>query len=328
MHLILDTNGLILKKRRNSFFLTTKKETKTISPVRVSSITVSADCMLSASAVSLAVDHEIPVFYMNNTGKVFAKLYAKKFVSNEILRIRQTFFQWTPAAITWIKSMLILKTEEQIRLIGNTGIYQDMPQFEEKQLALLIHLSEISNDAVFLDIQNIMNIEAQLGANYWKAYFSLFPREWKTGARTVRPAGDPVNACINYFYGFNYGLVEHAIYLAGLNPYQGLMHQNQYNKPVLSYDLIEPFRPFTDRFVWQLFNNGVVNNQYFDVKGDSYFLNRKAKKALIPMFFDYLDKTIMFDGEKASYRNHIYRYAQKLRKIIETLDLDDLVDKL
>ena len=45
-----------------------------------------------------------------------------------------------------------------------------------------------------------------------------------------------------YAYGVLYGLVEKACIVAGLDPFVGFLHTDNYNKTSLVFHLIEPFR--------------------------------------------------------------------------------------
>jgi CRISPR-associated endonuclease Cas1 len=76
--------------------------------------------------------------------------------------------------------------------------------------------------------------------------------------REHRGAVDPVNSALNYGYGMLYNQVQHALLLAGLDPYAGFVHVDRPGKPSLVLDAIEEFRqPIVDRTVFGLLNKGV-----------------------------------------------------------------------
>jgi hypothetical protein len=58
-------------------------------------------------------------------------------------------------------------------------------------------------------------------------------------SRSRQPAADAFNAMLNYSCGILYSLVEKACILAGLEPFVGFLHTDNYNKKSLVYDLIE-----------------------------------------------------------------------------------------
>ncbi|MEM1123772.1 MAG: CRISPR-associated endonuclease Cas1, partial [Bacteroidota bacterium] len=89
MQLVLDTNGLSLKKRNNSFWIVSKKHRRVISPHRVSSIAVIRDCLISTAAMRLAIKHKIPIFLFNYAGKAEGSLWSPYFGSIATIRRNQ-----------------------------------------------------------------------------------------------------------------------------------------------------------------------------------------------------------------------------------------------
>ncbi|MBW2028434.1 MAG: CRISPR-associated endonuclease Cas1, partial [Deltaproteobacteria bacterium] len=79
--------------------------------------------------------------------------------------------------------------------------------------------------------------------------------------RSRRPAKNPFNAVLNYCYGMLYGLVEKACILAGLDPYIGFLHADDYNKKSLVFDLIEPFRIYGEQTAVYLFTGKKVHQE-------------------------------------------------------------------
>jgi CRISPR-associated protein Cas1 len=108
------------------------------------------------------------------------------------------------------------------------------------------------------------NLEAQGARIYWKALFG--EHDFRRHAED-----DGLNACLDYGYAVQRGIVARALCGAGLNPTLGIHHHNRYNPFCLADDLMEPFRPVVDRAVANL----------RDSRGDSLKLDKEAKKALL-----------------------------------------------
>ena len=130
-------------------------------------------------------------------------------------------------------------------------------------------------------------------------------------------AWDRFNALLNYLYGMLYTVVETGIFAAGLDPQLGLLHADEYNKPVLAFDFIEPFRPWADRLLIEQYQQGAVSRQFFTKIPDGIILNKEGKAFIIPLFNGWLRTERTWGGRKTNVRNHIYqlagRFAQKLR---------------
>lgn len=105
------------------------------------------------------------------------------------------------------------------------------------------------------------NIEAQAAQRYWPLLF--------TPAFRRSDESQFINSFLDYGYTVMRAAVARAIAGAGLHPSLGLHHRNQYNAFALADDLIEPFRPFTDRAVIRLVNG----------KADT--LDKRAKAELL-----------------------------------------------
>ena len=92
------------------------------------------------------------------------------------------------------------------------------------------------------------NIEAQAARRYWPlAFGDDFRRDRsQSGA----------NAMLNYGYMVLRAAMSRAIMGAGLHPSMGIHHCNEVNPMRLADDLMEPFRPLTDRVVLHLLQAG------------------------------------------------------------------------
>ena len=64
----------------------------------------------------------------------------------------------------------------------------------------------------------------------------------------------------NFIYLLNYGyailraVIARSLVTSGLLPTLGIHHHNRYNAYCLADDIMEPYRPFIDRLVYQLYS--------------------------------------------------------------------------
>lgn len=68
--------------------------------------------------------------------------------------------------------------------------------------------------------------------------------------------GDCPNNLLDYAYIIIRAAVARALTGSGLLPTLGLFHHNRYNAFCLADDIMEPYRPFADETVFELFQNG------------------------------------------------------------------------
>ena len=94
------------------------------------------------------------------------------------------------------------------------------------------------------------NLEARAAAYYWK---NLFPIKDFTRDRE----GIPPNNLLNYGYAVLRAIVARGLVVSGLLPTLGIHHHNSYNAYCLADDIMEPYRPYVDRLVYNMINQGV-----------------------------------------------------------------------
>ena len=93
------------------------------------------------------------------------------------------------------------------------------------------------------------NVEARAARAYWPRLFVDFIRD---------DANDKRNGLLNYGYAIVRSAVARALVAAGLLPAFGVNHASVTNAFNLADDMVEPFRPFVDRAVWNLTDRGRV----------------------------------------------------------------------
>ena len=94
------------------------------------------------------------------------------------------------------------------------------------------------------------NQEARAAAYYWKNLFAHI--EGFTRDRE----GIAPNNLLNFGYAILRALVARALVISGLLPTLGIHHHNRYNAYCLADDVMEPYRPFVDRLVYDIVQSG------------------------------------------------------------------------
>lgn len=103
------------------------------------------------------------------------------------------------------------------------------------------------------------NLEGRAAAFYWKTLFADNPR-------FTRDDDDIVNAMLNYGYAIVRAMVARALVGAGLIPTLGIHHHNRYDAYCLADDIMEPYRPYVDRLVVEIVEEGVPGELNVNVK--------------------------------------------------------------
>ena len=94
------------------------------------------------------------------------------------------------------------------------------------------------------------NVEARAARGHWGRLFRGFVRERSSDKR---------NMLLNYGYAVMRSGIARAATASGLIPSIGINHASSTNAFNLADDLVEPFRPFVDRLVWQMSDHGTIS---------------------------------------------------------------------
>ena len=102
------------------------------------------------------------------------------------------------------------------------------------------------------------NMEAKAAAFYWRNMFEkdVFIRD---------PQGLPPNNLLNYGYSIVRAMMARALVGAGLLPTLGIHHHSRYDAYCLADDIMEPYRPFVDMKVLEMWSKGGVTS---DISSD------------------------------------------------------------
>lgn len=94
------------------------------------------------------------------------------------------------------------------------------------------------------------NVEGMAARRYWEALFGPeFRRE---------RFGDTPNPFLNYGYAVLRAAVTRSLVGSGLLPTLGIFHRNRYNAFCLADDIMEPYRPWVDREVFIMQQEGLT----------------------------------------------------------------------
>lgn len=80
--------------------------------------------------------------------------------------------------------------------------------------------------------------------------------------------------------------------IAGLDPYIGFLHTDNYAKKSLVFDLIEPYRIIGDKTVFYLFSKRQVKQEYFRNIKNGVMLNKDGKPLLIAAFNERMETKV------------------------------------
>lgn len=289
---------------------------------KVTSFILSTGTSLSTDAIALALKYNIDIVVVENNGQPIGRFWHSKLGSTAKIRKAQLEASLDNRAVKWTKEWLVLKLENQTSFLEDLKKHRKLLEslLNEKLTAILGFrgkIKEQSCDKISDIADSLRGWEGSAGRHYFEALSQCIPPEFAFSGRSFRPAQDEFNAMLNYAYGILYSRVERALMLAGLDPYVGFLHRDDYNTKSLVFDYIEPYRIYADRFVFGLFAGKKINKGFFERITNGISLNKEGKEFFVGPYLEYLDsEKINYKGRLQTRMNSVqleaHRFANEL----------------
>lgn len=262
---------------------------------KIKSILLPKAAALSTDAVFLALRHNVDIVFIDYNGKPAGRIWHSKLGSTTKIRKKQLEASLNSEGLKWVKTWVAGKIENQIEHL------KILKKHREKKRAMLddkiasleklsLSIFQLEGEAVSEVADTIRGLEGTSGRVYYEILSKLLSKEYQFKGRSSRPAADPFNAFLNYGFGMLYGKVEKSLIIAGVDPYLGFLHRDDYNQLSMVYDFIEPYRIHVERPVFKLFSAKKVNQSHTDKITNGYSLNDEGKKLLVVSFNRYFEE--------------------------------------
>lgn len=324
MHLVINTYGTTLAKENGLFVVQTPEGKQTFPPDVVRSISISKAARITSDAIILAIHHQVEVLFVNDLGTPEGRVWSVQYGSISTIRKAQIHFLYSKAAISWVKELIQLKLDHQVALLLAFQPDKESDQRVYNRFRSVINsLEDYKNKIRKQEGEGVSELapslrgwEGAASKRYFQALALLMPEDFAFEGRDRMPAKDPFNALLNYSYGILYGKVEGALIKAGMDPYVGIFHRDDYNRPALVYDMIEPYRSWMDYVVIRLCQESAIPPEAFtrDSRTEGILLGPLAKRILIQSVNDYLGEILTLKGRTLSRASHLEEDMHKLAK--------------
>ncbi|QTA93736.1 CRISPR-associated endonuclease Cas1 [Desulfonema magnum] len=355
MQLFINTPGTLITQKDGCFRLKAGDRAADRSPMKVESLVISNKAMISSQAIVLAMEHNIDVVFLDGYDDPVGRVWFSKMGSTALIRRKQLETADQSLGLELVIDMIRQKMDHQIRFLkklmyarpGKETLFRKPLNTIENAMAGLEVRGQRLEDAR----ERIRGLEGAAGRAYFQCLSKLMPDKYRFEKRSKRPAKDPFNAVLNYFYGILYSRVEKACILAGLDPYLGFMHTDNYNKKSLVFDMIELFRIYAEMAAVYMFTGRKVRDDYFDfaeaplsqsrskksisasdtcasVMVEAVSLNQKGKPIVAESMNMLLDERIRYRKKNVRRRYVILHEAHRLANVLLAEDKVDRADWL
>jgi CRISPR-associated protein Cas1 len=307
MQLIINTWGTYVHVKDDMFEVRVPVEDnpprkQCIASRKITSILLSKGAAVSTDAIIMAMKNNIDIVVLERDGFPVGRFWHSRLGSTTRIRKKQLETSMGKTGVLIIKHLVGSKLQNQAGFLKRLKKHREQKADElqpeiDRIEGLTGKIQALEAEKTDEIADTIRGIEGTSGRIYFGVLSSLLAEKYRFSGRSFRPATDPFNAFLNYAYGILYSRVEKALIVAGLDPFVGILHRDDYNKKSMVFDFIEPYRTWADEVVFKLFSAKKVNDSHTSPITNGITLNTEGKALLVQHFFKF------FDEEKIRHKN-------------------------
>jgi CRISPR-associated protein Cas1 len=309
VQLVINTFGASVRRQGERFVVRAGGKEQAFSAHKVTGLLVATGATLTTDAVQLASVHNVDIVFLDKFGDPYARVWLPRHGSTTAIRRRQIEAAGTADGLGFARGWVEAKLRNQAEFLAELA--QRRPAagdvFRPALDGIADCLSKVARVGGTPDEARgtLTGLEGAAGRAYFECLSRLMPDGQRFTGRSRNPAKDGFNAMLNYGFGVLYAAVEKACILAGLDPCVGFLHADNYGKPSLAFDLIEPFRIIPERAVVLLFTGRRAQAGYFEPVPGGVGLTKDGRAAILVTLNERLDKAVRYPvrGRPGKFRN-------------------------
>jgi CRISPR-associated protein Cas1 len=190
---------------------------------------------IPAMLIKLCSEYKIPIHVLTNLHKHYGSLH---FSADSNIQNRQIQFK------------VILNDDWRLYLAKQILHQKLLTQQKALDHWGLLHLGEeiaVLNNKIKSKTrhQSLMGLEGTAASLYFQGFAKqIDPENFEWNGRIKYPCIDPINSMLSLAYSLLSTQCQTSLTLLGLDPYLGILHQSNSDRPALVYDIMEVYRVF------------------------------------------------------------------------------------
>ncbi len=288
--LFVTTQGAYLAKEGETVAVRIEKEVRLRIPVHtLDSIVCFGNVGCSPFLMGFCAERDVTISFLSENGRFLARVQGP--VSGNVLLRRDQYrraddmkfsAEVAQAMITGkvANGRAVLK-----RVLRDHGEKVDKTAIEKAANRMTSALKSLERP---LDLETIRGVEGDAAHAYFGVFDQLIIRnkdKFFFHSRNRRPPLDRVNGLLSFLYTLVLHDVRSALECTGLDPAVGYLHRDRPGRPGLALDMMEEFRPMTDRLVLSLINLGQVKASGFTItKSGAVRMDDKTRKTVLSAY--------------------------------------------
>lgn len=276
-------------------------------------VVIFGNSSLTPQAIARLLKEGISVVFLSRFGK-FNGIILPSLHPDALIRLKQAGRSKDDSfRLSFSKEILNAKIHNSINLLVKK---------RRKEIDLSGEIKELEKIKMKIyeanSVKELLGLEGTSSRLYFGCLSRIFNSEFPFDGRKKHPSPDPLNSLLSLSYSLLYSTCFSFLYLTGLDPYIGFLHEIRRGHAALASDLMEEFRaPVCDSFVLRLVNQGYFSPESFTFEGEQVFLKKDALKRFLSEWGKNLDRRLSVNG---SFETNIWRLvefqAQRLRRAV------------
>jgi CRISPR-associated protein Cas1 len=319
MELVVEGKGSFVGKHQGRLRVTRAQKTVTEVPLihLKQIIIVDSGVAISSDVIRVCSEEGIPIHFLSGRGAAIASLYSAGLTGTVMTRRAQLRAYEQQMGVKVAKAFVTGKLENQANLLRymakyrketNLALHKELMLVALEMRDFIYELEQLKAEKIDDVREQFLSIEGRAAQRYWAMIGRIIPSELQWPGRETQGATDVFNAALNYGYGILYGQIEHALTLAGLDPFGGFLHTDRPGKPSLVLDCIEEFRQaIVDRTIIGLVNKHVPLEQ--DEQG---LLTETTRKKIAEKVIERLESSETYEKKRQALRFILQSQARHL----------------
>lgn len=248
--LYVKEQGAVVRRDVEQIKVTQRKERqqkdtllRSMSIQEVEQVVLFGNVQLTTQAAALLLQHDVDVVFLSLYGSYRGRLGKD---GSKFARLRHAQLALSGDER---RSLAVAHSIVQAKLANQRNLLARLAEGVAAQQAAALENARAGIDRMRRECGRaatpdaLRGFEGKAGVYYFGAFKALLDPQWAFEGRAYYPPPDPFNALLSFGYALLQKDVTTAIQLVGLDPYLGCFHAMEYNRPSLTLDLMEEFRP-------------------------------------------------------------------------------------
>ena len=270
-----------------------KEILQTVQLPHLEQIFIFSASQVTTQAIHACLWRQIPIVYLSRMGRCYGRLTP---IESKFRGLPRSQHNLSPEhRLTTARSIIATK-------IRNSRVL-----LQRQSRRLKLDLSKINKGLHYLEhrtqeattTEQLMGFEGAAAAAYFGTLGQCITGPGFTfKKRSRRPPEDPVNAMLSFGYQVLWNHLHSLIEIAGLDPYEGVLHTGSDRHAALVSDLLEEFRaPIVDSLTLYVINRGIMDvNEDFDYPENACYLNTTGCRKFLGLLIRRMEEELDFDG--------------------------------